>query len=130
MFDEIGSLEEPRCEIAYVRLNPEHWDWPLAAQLLEAVGGQPCRSEAATVYSFATHRARDEALELLRRNFGWTVASPSDRRPWLPERPSRGNVFASGRGTNAVRRPASVDRINNLDAVGESVGSRDELFAR
>jgi hypothetical protein len=54
------------------------------------------------VFEFLTMPARDQALRLVRRDMGWSVASPFGDRPWLPGAPLDGwstcsSVEATGR---------------------------------
>ena len=84
MFDDGGSMFESGREAAIIRVNADHWHRCRAVALLEAVGGRRLLPEEGTVYRFLTGVARDDALDLVRRKFGWTVASMYDGRPWGP----------------------------------------------
>jgi hypothetical protein len=68
----------PRVDASFIRLEVDHRDWCRAAVLLEAVGGRPISHEEGAVCRFLTRVARDEALDLVRGRFGWTIASPVD----------------------------------------------------
>ena len=70
-----------RVDASFIRLEVDHWDWCRAAVLLEALGGRPLSHSEGAVYRFLTRVARDEALDLVRGRFGWTIASPVDGRP-------------------------------------------------
>jgi hypothetical protein len=94
MFVERSPEIRERREAAYIHLNVDRANWYLAARMLEAVGGQQFLivPEQGTVYRFTTSRTRDEALELVRGGFGWTMATPFDDHPVLGRR-SRHNAL-------------------------------------
>jgi len=84
MFDEVDQRALSRWQIAFVRLDTDHWEWRRAAMLLEAAGGHRSATAEWTVYEFLTPAARDDALDLVRSRFGWTIATPFDGRSWSP----------------------------------------------
>jgi hypothetical protein len=84
MLDEGDVMARSRRDAAFIRLNVVHWHWRRAVLLLEAVGGRRCQPTNGVVYRFLTGIARDEALDLVLRTFGSTVANPYESRPSLP----------------------------------------------
>ncbi len=104
MHDLSGSMADLQRTTTCIRLHDEHWSSCRALMLLESLGGHRCLKEEGTVYRFLTGVARDQALELVRRKFGWSVADPHDAGPWLPGR----------RPWGAESRAASVCRALNL----------------
>jgi hypothetical protein len=76
MLDEGDVMARSRRDAAFIRLNVVHWHWRRAVLLLEAVGGRRCQPTNGVVYRFLTGIARDEALDLVLRTFGSTVANP------------------------------------------------------
>ena len=88
-----------------------------AAALLESLGGARFLPADGMVYRFVTGAARDEALDLVRRRFGWTVAIPRDDGPgfWedVPGMPRRALAGMTSRGD--VR--CSPDRPRLVDAL-------------
>lgn len=81
MRDHDDLPARPRVDAPSIRLDVDHWDWCRAAVLLEAVGGRRMRDAGAGVYLFPTGVARDDALNLVRGRFGWTIANPCDDGP-------------------------------------------------
>jgi len=96
MFDDAGPGIPARCPAAFIRLEVDHGDRCRAALLLEAAGGHRFLPAEGTVYEFLTSAARDEALDLVRSRFGWTVATAFDGRPWLPGLFPRDTEFRIG----------------------------------
>jgi hypothetical protein len=96
MFDEADSMAESRRDAACIRLNVDHWNWGRAVLLLEAVGGHRWAPAGGMVYRFITGVAREDALDLVRRKFGWTVASPCEARTWLLAGHSAAAAFRDG----------------------------------
>jgi hypothetical protein len=89
MGDDAVRAARSRHDDTDLCLNVDHWYVCQAAALLESVGGDRFLPADGMVYRFVTGAARDEALDLVRRRFGWTVAIPRDdshrmagRRPW------------------------------------------------
>lgn len=84
MFDDAGSMIEPQRVTACIWLDSLHRESYRVGRLLEAVGGRCVASSEGMIYRFISGVARDDALDLVRSRFGWTVATAFDRRPWLP----------------------------------------------
>ena len=86
MFDVSESLSEtldgPLGEGAYIHLREEHPSHYRAARLLSTLGGSHCIMGDELMYEFGTTPARDEALYVVRRKLGWSVASPFDGGFW------------------------------------------------
>ncbi len=72
--DDLPS-DPSRDEFPIVRLDIEHHSFRQAALLLEASGGERFLDTDAARYRFTSTVARDEALDRVRRRFGWTIAS-------------------------------------------------------
>jgi hypothetical protein len=65
----------PRCGGATLSLDVQHWHWDLAARLVEAIGGNQLPAEFGIAYRFTAESTRDYALDLVRRQLGWTIAN-------------------------------------------------------
>jgi hypothetical protein len=74
MINQAGSMAEWQRNQACIRLKEEHVNWCRAGVLLEQ----------GTIYRFLTGVRRNDALELVRRKFGPTVADRYGSRPWMP----------------------------------------------
>jgi hypothetical protein len=73
---------DERADAASIRLEVGHPNWGQAAALLESPGGQQSVSAVGPVFRFAGRVTRDDALELLRRKYGWAIATPFDQLAW------------------------------------------------
>ena len=80
MFDDTGSMFESGRDAASIQLDVGHRSWRGAAELLVALGGYRRHAEDGVGYWFFTQVARDDALELVRNQYGGTVADPHDGR--------------------------------------------------
>src|SRR5689334_7382403 len=78
MFDEKVSPVRTPGDRYYIRLRIDHPARHRSARLLSAVGGHEFLPAAGTVYEFATSRIRDDALQLVQQQMGWSVAAPFD----------------------------------------------------
>jgi hypothetical protein len=72
----------------FIRLRDDHLLRGEAELLLSALGGCGVLPTDRTVYLFVRAWERDDALQLLRRELGWTVASSFDGSPWLRSDPA------------------------------------------
>jgi hypothetical protein len=99
MFGSPESLADWQRGMTCIQVRDGHWNRGRAAGLLEALGGVRCLPEEGTMYRFISGVARDDALDLVRSKFGWTVADPWHGRPGrsllLQPRPSTA-VLSSG----------------------------------
>jgi hypothetical protein len=86
MFDVTGTSDRTQGECPgagpCIRLRATHPSHYRAARLLSSLGGSRCLSAPELSYRFVTPAARDEALRLVRRTMGWSVASPFDGGRW------------------------------------------------
>jgi hypothetical protein len=79
MSDDDDQPDGQRIDAPSVRLAAGHWNCHRAALLLVAAGGRRVPGGGSElVYRFPTSAARDEALDLVRRRFGWTIADAFD----------------------------------------------------
>jgi hypothetical protein len=72
----------PRPFTAYIRLDAGNPSWGRAAALLESLGGQQSATAGGPVFRFAGRPTRDDALESVRHEYGWTIATPFDQLAW------------------------------------------------
>jgi hypothetical protein len=84
MFNQAGRIADWQPNQTCIRLNEEHLNGCRAGVLLEALGGRRRLPEKGTIYRFLTGVRRNDALELVCRKFGPTVAEPYGRRPCMP----------------------------------------------
>jgi hypothetical protein len=79
----VGTMIAPailqRADTA-VSVNIHHWQRDRAAEFVEAAGGSRLPLSGRLVFAFIARAPRDAALDLARRKFGWTVATPVDAR--------------------------------------------------
>jgi hypothetical protein len=91
------------CGAYHIRLDVHHPDLDQACGLLSACGGCKVTPAAGTIYSFVTTVVRDNALDLVRRKIGYTVASPSDGHSWWRSDPE--SQYLDVFGQHARHRP-------------------------
>jgi hypothetical protein len=90
MLNHTTPMIEPERGEMLAHLNGDHWDWGRGASMLEAAGGRRCFPGTGAVFRFISRPGRDDALDQVRRRFGWSVASPHGMRPGRCGRPPFG----------------------------------------
>jgi hypothetical protein len=86
----------------HIRLDARRRESARVARLLEGAGGHPVPGHGGAIYRFATGAARDVALDRVRGEFGWTMATAFDGPPrpaaWTaPGSPARGDRIGDPR---------------------------------
>ena len=82
MFGDEAKMVRAGNEGTCIYLDVDRPYWRRAHRRLETLGGHRFLLADGAFYQFRTEVERDEALHLVRREFGWTIVSRFDGGPW------------------------------------------------